>query len=509
MLTCALAIAYPARADIVLLKDGRRVEGTVVQETSTKVVVKTSLGELTFERSNVKSIEKGLTRKQEFAKREKEAESAADFYELGLWAKSKKLKREAKRCMVKATELDPKHAEAHQYLGHVQYRGTWMTPEERDKRSREDARAERIAAGLVEHDGEWVTPEEKKRLEQGLVQYDGRWMTVPEANREQGLELYEGSWIPRAEALAREDADQIASAVGLPLGVVVTADALLAGPLPESDLAFVGDGLSAARGWFDRTFQGPTGLELFGGRMAEIYLWERDADPYLKSLPRFAAWTTTLPDGWVEAASRSHGIVYWDPLPISSARQWHRNPEDLRGHCYHHWGHLLANRLGYDGRLLPPWYDEGVAGVIEHRTHGLNRVFCRAISGPGRGTVAKRAAFDINPDELRRGQWRRLLVRALEADRIPVFDQIAQRELASLEVVDVLASMAIVAWLEDRGDGALSRFHARLRQEAPPVPERVIQKARDRQAVYDKAFGDAVNMSWREADEAWRAWFLR
>lgn len=509
MLVGLLLVGAQARADVVVLKDGRRIEGDVVRDTAQTVVVKTAFGELSFDRAEVESIERGLTRKQEFEQREQAAATADDFYALGLWAKSAKLSREARRCMERATELDRGHAKAHEYLGHVLYKGTWMTPEERDRRTRDDHTSEMQAKGLVEHAGEWVTPETKQRLEQGLVLFKGRWITAAEANRERGLELYQGTWLPAAEARAREDADAIAAATGLGLTVVLAGDALLAGPLPAADLAFVGEGLTASRGWFDRTFDAPPGLELFGGRMAELYLWGRDGEPYLKSLPRFAAWTTTVPDGWVEAASGSHGVVYWDPLPLSSARQWHRNPEDLRGHCYHHWGHMLANRLGYDGRLLPPWYDEGLAGLTEHRTHGLNRVFCRALSGPGTGTVAKRAAYDIDPADLRRGQWRRLLAGALEAERVPSFDQIAQRELATLEVVDILAAMAIVAWLEDVGEGSLGRFHARLRKEAPPVPQRVIEKARERQAAYDRAFGEAAGMTWREADAAWRAWFLR
>jgi hypothetical protein len=508
LILVSILVGGEADADVVVLKDGRRVEGDVIEETSSKVVVKTAFGELTFARVEVESIERGLTRKQELKQREEAAKTADDFYELGLWAKAQRMNRDAKRCMTRATELDEGHVKAHEYLGHVLYKNKWMTPEERERRSQADHEAGMRDQGLVLYEGEWVTPEAKRRLEQGLVRFEGRWMTVPEAKREQGLELYKEQWLPRAETLAREDADTIGEATGLRLAVAVTPDALLAGPIAPADLVFVGKGLVASRGWFDRTFAAPPGLELFGGRMAELYLWDRESGPYLKSLSRFASWTSTVPDGWVDAAALSHGVVYWDPFPLSSARQWNRNPEDLHGHCYHHWGHMLANRLGYDGRLLPPWYDEGLAGLIEYRTHGRNRVFCRAVSGPGRGTVAKRAAYDIDPADLRRGQWRRLLEGALQENRIPKFDQIAQRELSFLEVVDILASMAIVAWLENQGDGAISRFHAVLRREAPPVPERVILQARDRQAVYDKAFGEAVGMNWREADTAWRSWFL-
>jgi hypothetical protein len=75
-------------------------------------------------------------------------------------------------------------------------------------------------------------------------------------------------------------------------------------------------------------------------------------------------------------------------------------------------------------------------------------------------------------------------------------------------MVDILCGMAIVAWLEEQGGESLARFHAELRRSAPPVPERVILLGRDRQAAYDRAFGAATGRGWRDADQAWRAWFL-
>jgi hypothetical protein len=144
--------------------------------------------------------------------------------------------------------------------------------------------------------------------------------------------------------------------------------------------------------------------------------------------------------------------------------------------------------------------------VVEFDTHALNRVFCRALAGPGTGTTARRAAYDIDPAELRRGRWREILQGALDAGRIEPFDRMAARDFAELETLDLVAAMGVVAWLESLGPGALARFHAVLREGAPQAPERVVRDVRTRQALYDRAFGAAAGLDWRRADQAWRAW---
>ena len=55
-----------ARADLILLKDGRRFEGTILKETASEVLFETRFGELKFARSEISRLEKGLTPAQEF-----------------------------------------------------------------------------------------------------------------------------------------------------------------------------------------------------------------------------------------------------------------------------------------------------------------------------------------------------------------------------------------------------------------------------------------------------------
>lgn len=527
----ALALVSIARADTIVLKDGRRIEGTVVSDAGGVVKVQTRLGDLEFPRADVASIEKSKTRSQEFADKEAAAKSAEDFYQLGLWAEQKKLKAETKKSMARALELDPNHALAHGWFGHVQYKGEWMTPADRDARMAKELEAEMLAKGLVRWQDRWVTPDEKAHLEKGEILVEGKWLTFPESQRKKGLEEFNGAWLPRAEALARIDVAAVEKVISATLPIAMTDDAIVAGPFPAETLEQICAGLKKGRAWFDRVYKSPHSLDLCGGRLAELYIFG-ESEPYLSTIPHFNALTKTLPEGWAEAVTKTHGYFFADPYPLSSARLWQRAEDDLIGHCYHHWGHLLLERLGYDGRLLPPWYEEGLAGLLEYRSHERNAVFCRGRAriggeerpaGPSTGGGRPRApgtkagsspapppkvGADFDPKDLGEGRWKEALKAGIEAKTAPPFDHLATLQFTELESADIAASMGIVEWLESRGPDALRAFHDELRKAAPLAPSRVIENSWQRDACYQKAFMAAVKMGWKEADQAWRQWLL-
>lgn len=493
-------------ADVVVTRDGRRLEGTIVSESAREVVIRTRLGEITVARGDVVSIERGKTRRQEYDERWAAARSADDFHALGRWADENKMRQEARRAMNRALALDPGHAGANTWLGRVQYRGEWMTPEERDRRMAADREAEMEARGLVRYGDTWVTPEERVKLEQGLVQHEGRWIPFADAQRAKGLEEWLGQWVPRREALARESAARVAQAAGVPFQVTLGGEELLvAGPLPLESLERVAERCRAGRVWFGERYGLAPDLDLFGGRLAELYLFKQDG-PYLATIPHLAERSQTLPPGWADAVRTTHGFLFWDPFPLSSARRWKREDLDLEGHCYHHYGHLLVNRLGYDGRLLPAWYDEAMAALVEYALHGRNAVFCRSSTHEGRGTAAAGRSFSFDPRELREGSWKGLLSRALEENAVLSFDHLARKQFGELELLDVAVGMGILEWLHEQDPAALAKLHAELRRVALPAPARVNENQRERQAQYDAAFQAACGKTWREVDQAWRAW---
>ncbi|MEW6072372.1 MAG: hypothetical protein AB1726_07190 [Planctomycetota bacterium] len=502
-----LVLVAPAAGDVVVLKDGRKIEGEVVRRTATEVVVRTAAGEVSFPAAGVAEVLEQKTREEEYRDRLEACQSGEDFYRLGLWCREARLPQRAAKLFARAIEIDPDHAGARQELGFVRHDGEWMTPAERDRRVAAATAAAMQEKGFVLHDGRWVTPEEKAHLEKGEVQHEGRWIPKAEAMRLQGLAEFAGEWLPIPEARAREAAAGAAATAGTPLEFHIDSLALVCGTIPAEELAAIGAGIGAGRAWFDAEWLVPPGRGLFGGLLAEFYVFAED-EPYLRTIPYLAARSFHIPRGWAEAVSRTHGFVWTDPIAISSARQRGRNRTDLVGQCYHHLGHLMLNRLGFEGTLLPPWYDEGVAALTELHCHGQNAVFCRSGAGGGEGSASGRIGVAFDWNVFRDGTWRSRLAREVREGRLEPFDKLARREFGQLELLDIAAAMAIVEWLDSQGAGTLLRFHRGLRTGAPRAPLRVLADGRARQEYFDRAFRLAVGLDHRQADEAWRRWLL-
>lgn len=511
----ALALLFSAglaRADYLILDDGRRVEGKIVAENAKEVRIKTSVGELVFARASIKELKREKTRDEVYAERLATCKTAEDSYQLGLWCEEQKLPKRAEENYSRALELDADHAGARAKLGFVRYAGEWMTPAQRDQRQAEELASEKRAKGLVQYGDRWVTPEDKEKLEQGLVLVDGRWVSHDEALRLQGLAEYRGALMRRDEALALTAADGFVKLAPDAAQRHVGKAAALIGTLPEEELQALDQALARTRAWFDAAFGVEPGLGIFGDRLPEFYVFGYGADAaYAASADWTAGRSNYVPAGWAEGVKGILGFTWIDPYPISSARQGPRGPADLSGHCFHHMGHLLLERLGYDGRLLPPWYVEGVASVAELRTHDENKVFCRASfteSGPEGTRSGSGETLAGFPDQaMRDGSWREALGEALKQGQVRPFDKLAQLEFSQLQLSDIAQSMAIVEWLESRAE-ALPRFHRELRARAPAAPARVLTVIRDRHDAYNAAFKAAVGLDFRAADAEWRKWFL-
>ena len=56
--TLALGFVPTAQADVVVTKDGRRLEGTIVTDTKKEVVIETASGRVTVPRAEVREVER-------------------------------------------------------------------------------------------------------------------------------------------------------------------------------------------------------------------------------------------------------------------------------------------------------------------------------------------------------------------------------------------------------------------------------------------------------------------
>lgn len=151
-----LLAAVPAWADEVVLRNGGRFEGRVV-EAPGSVTVYMDFGSISFPRSEVALIRSGASVIQEFARREAElrAGDAEARYRLALWAKQHDLTNGMRRLLNETLALDPQHEGARTELGYRRHEGRWLTEEEY-----------RAARGEVLFRGAWIKKTEAEAIEQ-------------------------------------------------------------------------------------------------------------------------------------------------------------------------------------------------------------------------------------------------------------------------------------------------------------------------------------------------------
>ena len=161
ILPAALLLVLPAaRADEILLNNGRTLEGAVRVDGEMVVFERPGI-RMEIRRDEVKEIRRSPTAQEQYAEKAKALEAAKPdaeaHHRLGLWAEGKGLKDEARRSQEKALALDADHAGARRALGYIKVDGKWRLEEEVMKER-----------GLVRAGGRWVTPEEAARIAAGV-----------------------------------------------------------------------------------------------------------------------------------------------------------------------------------------------------------------------------------------------------------------------------------------------------------------------------------------------------
>jgi hypothetical protein len=195
MATTLLATASfvsTATADEVLLRGGGRVNGVIVERTSTTVVIETGPGRVTLSMSRVEKIVDGSSFLAEYRERAARLEpgDAVGWAALAHWASDRDLLTLAADAWRHVLELDPAHPEANAALGRVAVGGTWMSAEEGNR-----------ARGLIPFEGRWVTPGEHESILRERAFEDA----AAREEREGDLRVREAEARAReAEARARE-----------------------------------------------------------------------------------------------------------------------------------------------------------------------------------------------------------------------------------------------------------------------------------------------------------------
>lgn len=132
----ALAGATAARADEILLKNSKRLQGTAIALADGRVQVETSFGVLTLLGAAIDRIDRGESVREvaRAALAELPAGDAAGRLALARWCQSEGATTLAKELMRQVIALEPDHAEARSALGYIRSSGAWLTEEEFHRR---------------------------------------------------------------------------------------------------------------------------------------------------------------------------------------------------------------------------------------------------------------------------------------------------------------------------------------------------------------------------------------
>lgn len=204
LLTAALTAA-PALCDEVILRNGGRITGVVVEQTADRVVVETGPGRVTLSMSRVERIVEGRSAIGTFGERAAGLEpgDVEGWAALARWAEERGLLTQAHVAWQRVLALDPRHPDANTGLGRVSLDGAWMSAEDAYR-----------ARGYVEFEGRWLTPAEHE----AALREQAADHAATLATREAELRAREAeARAEEAEARARE-AEAGAQSDGIPLG---------------------------------------------------------------------------------------------------------------------------------------------------------------------------------------------------------------------------------------------------------------------------------------------------
>ncbi|MDP6357748.1 MAG: DUF1570 domain-containing protein [Planctomycetota bacterium] len=117
-LTVACFLLNGASADIVILNNGGKFEGKVIEEGDKVIVVTNNGARLPLSRSQVKSIIRKQLPEDEYRKKlsQLDRNNAEAVYQFALWCKANEFKEEHEKLLKDVLRLDPNHARAKEIL---------------------------------------------------------------------------------------------------------------------------------------------------------------------------------------------------------------------------------------------------------------------------------------------------------------------------------------------------------------------------------------------------------
>ncbi len=376
-----LALApSPARADILHLVSGGKIEGKIVQQDAQFYYLKLRTGVQKVPKHTVFRVEPGKCNWEVYEEKRKALigkKDPAARADLARWCEQNGLPEDGKTEWKEVLKLAPDHEEARGKLGFVRHGTKWVTPAEKEKLEREErsklTEAEATARGLVRHGDRWVSPEEKRELEmkeKGLVKVGDEWVTPEEAKaradeRVAGRVSTErldseaalGAIFDKrataacvvASAVSAEEAKDLAA-------LVVKVEEVVRATLPPSERSgpFTGERIGV--------------YSLPKGDLMETFLQRvcrpggADSDESLNTIRSTGAWTNTGKN----------------PFIFVERREGEGVAEGTNGGLVAHGlAHVLLHQIAKQGwQKLPAWLDEGYACGVDGAVLPKSETWC-------------------------------------------------------------------------------------------------------------------------------------
>lgn len=453
--------AARVEADTVHLKSGGKLVGEIVAENDASIEVRTKFGVQRISRADVARVERGDTPGEELKKKlsELSPSDANGVYELALYAREHRLTKEFQALLEKTVEIDPMHAGANELLGRIKYKGKYVTPEERDRLEAEARREQMLAQGLVEHEGRFVTPEEKEKLEQGLVLRDNEWISADDAKVRDGFVKVADQWIRGEDHWVNETRREVSTAVERPLRVEVSDHVAvysdIEGDFTTKLIALLEKGYQN----FAREFGAGNELAWLGGKRVDIFAFKTRFQ-----YEKFVTWAGSfrgLGADWGERAKRVVSVYGFAQWSMGATYMANRGGSLTAAQCANMLGHILINRYRFEGKALPPFFDESFAAMFEFDLLKKNAVFTL---GSGRYERS------LQKDELKffeDGQWIEALRESMRTLADTPLEQAVRRDFSDLIQMDVAKGMCLFTRWRSMGDDTLKRFFDALRDRWP------------------------------------------
>jgi hypothetical protein len=479
-----MLLAETASADIIHYKDGRTVEGRILERTATHITVDTEFGKLKIALSKVERIEEKITPAEELAALRANIPEgdAAALFELAVWARDASLDRDYRRLLLEVIELAPGHTLANEALGRVKIDGLWMAPED-------------VAAYVAAHEAE-------KRA-QGYLWHENRWRPEAEVMTARGFVRHNDAWVPRRQAETEIALADLKQLVGIELDAWTSKTITLYSALPAHEVDMLGPALEAQVQRFLATLEVDDAERQRVLRYdIPIFLLEANSTMARFVESGFIDRFVLTDSAKQEYAQVSNFNLAWPrPLIVLVQHGDHidtAGDEDIGrlGILSHQLGHVLIQRLA-GLRPTPGWVQAGLAAMAEGVTNETTTLNISTWDwmAPGQG------GGPWVDDWYHFGHWNSNLRDDHKQGTVPPLRTVMYQKVRSLDSKEIGVSWSVVGFMLDRHR---TEFIAYLRAFGAFSDSRKKGPSKWHEAAWNASFGSSLD----EVEREWRGWAL-